>query len=138
MIRVLVAEDSTVVQKLIVGILEREPGMRVAGIAGNGVQAVEMACALKPDIITMDICMPKLDGFEATKQIMSCCPTPIVIVSASVARDMDATFSAVKAGALTVLEKPRGLTSADYENIFVFLDHYVPLFEIISYRLLKV
>lgn len=116
MIKVLVAEDSTVVQKLIVSILEREPGIRVAGIAENGARAVEMACSLKPDIITMDIRMPKLDGFEATKQIMNCCPTPIVIVSASLPRDMDATFSAVKAGALMVIEKPHGLTSADYEN----------------------
>lgn len=116
MINVLVAEDSTVVQKLIVSILDREPGIRVAGIAENGAVAVEMACSLKPDIITMDIRMPKLDGFEATKQIMSCCPTPIVIVSASLPSDMDDTFSAVKAGALMVIEKPRGLTSADYEN----------------------
>ncbi len=107
MIRVLIAEDSPTIRELLVGILESDPGIQVIGHARNGVEAVEMTARLKPDLITMDIHMPLMDGFEATKEIMVASPTPIIVVSGSVSRhDIDLSLSATRVGALMVVEKP--------------------------------
>ncbi|MBF0619770.1 MAG: chemotaxis-specific protein-glutamate methyltransferase CheB [Candidatus Omnitrophica bacterium] len=104
-IRVLIAEDSPVIAKVISSLLMSDPQIQVAGIARNGVEAVEMTKQLKPDIITMDIHMPVMDGYEATKQIMAYCPTPILIASAAVKADgIDRMFRAVSYGALDLLD----------------------------------
>ncbi len=106
-IRVLIAEDTPVARELLVSILENAPGLQVVGAARNGVEAVRLAKRLKPDVIAMDVYMPEMDGFEATRQIMAETPMPIVLVSASfVKNERDLTFNALKSGALTVLEKP--------------------------------
>jgi two-component system chemotaxis response regulator CheB len=106
-IRVLIAEDSPVARELLVYILQNAPGIQVIGTARNGAEAVRLAKRLKPDVITMDVHMPEMDGFEATRQIMTESPCPIVIVSASMNKnERDLTFDALKSGALTVLEKP--------------------------------
>ena len=81
MIRVLVAEDSITVQELLVAVLNDDPEIEVVGTAKNGVEAVRLARELLPDLITMDINMPEMDGFQATKEIMIEQPTPIVIVT---------------------------------------------------------
>ena len=118
MIRVLIVEDSLVQSGLLKSILESDPEIQVIGIAGNGEEGVRQAIALKPDLITMDIRMPGLDGFEATRRIMQVQPTPIVVVSSSVqTSDLAITFNAIKAGALDVIEKPSVLTGANYEAI---------------------
>src|SRR5437868_2288009 len=102
MIRVLVAEDSATTRELLVLILKSDPGMEVVGEAKNGAEAVALTKRLHPDVVTMDIRMPLLDGFEATKQIMVECPTPIVIVSASVdGREVEVSINALRVGALT-------------------------------------
>jgi two-component system chemotaxis response regulator CheB len=107
MIRVLVAEDSVTVRELLVAILERDPGIRVVGQAKNGREAVALARELRPDLITMDVHMPEMDGFEATKEIMVQAPTPIIIVSSSSrSRDVDLSLDALRAGALMVVQKP--------------------------------
>lgn len=107
MIRVLVAEDSVTVRELLVQILESDPTIRVVGQAKNGVEVVELAARLKPDLITMDVHMPLMDGFEATKEIMVQVPTPIVIVSASASqREVELSLNAMRAGALMVMQKP--------------------------------
>lgn len=107
MIRVLVAEDSVTVRELLVAILESDPGIRVVGQAKNGREAVEMARELRPDLITMDVHMPEMDGFAATKEIMVEAPTPIIIVSSSSrGRDVDLSLNALRAGALMVVPKP--------------------------------
>jgi two-component system chemotaxis response regulator CheB len=109
MIRVLVAEDSAVTREYLVHLLEQDPTLRVVGTARDGMDAVEQAEQLRPDIILMDVYMPRLNGFEATRLIMERVPTPIVIVSASFSRDEEAlTFEALRAGALTVVGKPLG------------------------------
>ncbi|HXV97863.1 MAG TPA: chemotaxis-specific protein-glutamate methyltransferase CheB [Anaerolineae bacterium] len=106
-IRVLVAEDSPTYRELLVAILQNVPNLQVIGTARNGAEAVRLAKRLRPDVITMDIYMPEMDGFEATRQIMTENPCPIVIISASTAKDLqDLTFNALRAGALSVLEKP--------------------------------
>ena len=107
MIRVLVAEDSVTVRELLVAILESDPDLRVVGQAKNGREAVELARELRPDLITMDVHMPEMDGLAATKEIMVEAPTPIIIVSSSSrGRDVDLALNALRAGALMVVPKP--------------------------------
>ncbi len=115
MIRVLVAEDSAVTRELLVALLRAAPGFEVVGAAQDGLEAVEQAGRLRPDVILMDIHMPRLDGLAATRRIMAQFPSPIVLVSAGFSRD-DATlsFEAIRAGALTVLGKPAGPGHPDH------------------------
>jgi two-component system chemotaxis response regulator CheB len=87
-------------------------------VAKDGVEAVEMAKSLRPDLITMDIWMPKLDGFEATKQIMAEVPTPIVIVSAVVDRSgVEVSMQALRVGALAVARKPGNAAAPAFEEV---------------------
>ncbi len=105
-IRVLVVEDSPLMCKVITNFLNLDPQILVAGIAHNGKEAVEIVPRLKPDIITMDIHMPVMDGYEATRQIMAYNPTPILVVSSSVFKvGMEKVFKAISYGALDVLDK---------------------------------
>lgn len=109
MIRVLVAEDSAVTREYLVYLLGQDPALEVVGVARDGYEAVQQAERLRPDVIVMDVHMPRMDGYEATRQIMERVPAPIVIVSASSGRqEVAATLDALKAGALTVLDKPAG------------------------------
>lgn len=109
MIRVLVAEDSPTARELIVRILEADPEIRVVGEAADGVEAVALTRTLRPDLVTMDIHMPRLDGLAATKEIMITAPTPIVIVTGSTrAREVRDSMETLRVGALEVLVKPPG------------------------------
>jgi two-component system chemotaxis response regulator CheB len=108
-IRVLVVEDSAVVRDYLVHVLAADGGMTIVGAARDGVEAVELAARLRPDLIVMDAIMPRLDGLEATRRIMETNPVPIVIVSAAWnPGDVATTFRAIEAGALAILEKPAG------------------------------
>lgn len=118
MIQILITEDSDVVATLLRAILEAEPDMRVVGRARNGREAVTLAGTLKPDLVTMDIRMPVMDGFDATRMIMASQPLPIVVISSSVDdEELRTTFRAIEEGALAVIEKPRGLGHPDFEAI---------------------
>ncbi len=117
-IRVVIAEDSIFTQKLLERILQSDPGIEVVGVAKNGREAVRLVKELKPDIVTMDIRMPVMDGFQATQIIMSECPTPILVISASVSgSDLKISFNAIQAGALDIIEKPLGSLQSDYQQI---------------------
>ena len=117
MIKALIVDDSPVARQLLDHILSADPEIRVVGFANDGEEAVELARRTKPDVITMDICMPKLNGYEATRRIMETCPTPIVVVSASWRpEDVDATFRSIEAGAVAVVQKPVGIGHPDYER----------------------
>jgi two-component system chemotaxis response regulator CheB len=119
-IRVLVAEDSPVARELLVSILESAPGLQVVGTARNGAEAVRLAKRLTPDVIVMDVYMPEMDGFEATRRIMAETPRPIVLVSASfVKNERDLTFNALKSGALSVLEKPAMYDPPERHNLLI-------------------
>ncbi|MDD4964606.1 MAG: chemotaxis-specific protein-glutamate methyltransferase CheB [Gallionella sp.] len=118
MLRILIVEDSSVVAMLLKAIFEQEQDMRVIGHAKDGHEGVQMARDLKPDVITMDIRMMVMDGFEATRIIMADNPTPIVVVSSSVDdAELRITFRAIEEGALAVMEKPRGFSHPDFEKI---------------------
>src|SRR5438105_1174088 len=98
MIRVLVVEDSLTMQAVLAEVLTTDPEIQIVGVANNGRESVRLAQMLQPDVITMDIRMPEMDGFEATRQIMQDCPTRIVVVSASVdSPDLNISFNAIKA-----------------------------------------
>ncbi|HJN13590.1 MAG: chemotaxis-specific protein-glutamate methyltransferase CheB [Pirellulaceae bacterium] len=117
MLRVLVVDDSPTARALLAAILSNDDEMTIVGEANSGPSAVEMTAQLRPDVITMDIHMPGMSGFDATKQIMIDTPTPIVIVSASTMEDEVASgMRALRAGALTVLRKPPGPEAANYEE----------------------
>ena len=124
MIRVLVAEDSDTTRALLVALLSADPEIEVVGEAPNGAQAVELTRELRPDLVTMDVKMPVLDGYAATRKIMTETPTPIVIVSANVKpRDVDSAMHALRAGALAVVRTPSGPASGRFdEEVQYFLD----------------
>lgn len=118
MIRILICEDSPVIALLLKAIFEHEPDFNVVGHAKNGRECVQMAHELKPNLITMDIRMPVMDGFEATRVIMSSSPIPIVVVSSSVNdEELKITFRAIEEGALSVIEKPHGMNHPNFETI---------------------
>jgi two-component system chemotaxis response regulator CheB len=106
-VRVLIADDSVVVRRVVKQMLESGEGIRVIGMAASGAEAVEMTAQLRPDLITMDLMMPGMDGLEATARIMAQHPTPVLFFSSFFDHDgMHSRFDALAAGALDVLEKP--------------------------------
>ncbi len=116
MIKALVVDDSPVIREFLVHVMSSDPQIEVAGTAANGEEAVKATIRLKPDVITMDVNMPEMDGFEATRKIMESCPTPIVIVSGSTSVKETATaFKAVEVGALAVVARPPGADHPEYE-----------------------
>ena len=111
-IRVVVVDDSALMRRVITGLLEQDPAIRVVGAARNGREAIEMVQELRPDIVTMDVRMPVMDGLATTEHLMAYCPTPILVLTASLARhDIDITFKMLGAGALEVIEKPAAADS---------------------------
>ncbi len=115
-VRILVVDDSPVVRQILVAMLETEPGFQVVGQAQDGEEAVRLTASLRPDVITMDIRMPRMNGLDAIRHIMSTTPTPIVVVAASIYdSELNIAFAAIEAGALTVVEKPHGITREAYE-----------------------
>lgn len=108
-VRVLVVDDSLVARELLVHILNGAACIEVVGVANDGETAVREAERLRPDVIVMDIHLPGLNGFDATRRIMETFPTRIVMATAtSDAKEVAANFRAIDAGALAVLAKPVG------------------------------
>lgn len=113
-IRVLVVDDSPTVRAALITILEQSGDIQVIDHAANGREAVEKAVQLHPDLITMDVEMPDMDGVEATLQIMAWHPTPILIVTAYAdSPKLHLAFEAMKAGALDIVPKPTAFGQAD-------------------------
>lgn len=116
-IRVLVVDDSSFMRFAIKSILDRDPEIEVAAVAVDGVEGVEKAIVLKPDVITMDVEMPRLDGISALRQVMAKAPTKVLMVSTLTNEGARATFDALEAGAVDYI--PKNVTdSADAQQVF--------------------
>jgi len=127
-IRILVVEDSKTVQQALLAAFNADPELKVVGTAESGEEAVAAACALRPDLITMDINLPGMDGFQATRAIMSSCPVPIVVVTGKLdPRDSDTLFRVMQAGALMVLPKPEPVGSPGHADSVARLIHHLKL-----------
>lgn len=114
-INVLVVEDSPAVQLLLVHLLNGDPRLKVIGTAGDGEEALELIQRVKPDVIVMDVHMPRLDGYETTRRIMETQPVPIVVCSASLnPEEVANTFRALEAGAVALVAKPLGPGHPDF------------------------
>ncbi len=108
-IRVVVVDDSALMRRFVVQALERDPQIQVVGQAADGRSAIELVERLRPDVVTLDVNMPVLDGVATTKHLMAFCPTPILVLTAArVSHDVDLTFKMLGAGALDVMDKPEG------------------------------
>jgi two-component system chemotaxis response regulator CheB len=115
--QVLVVDDSVFMRKIISDLISEHPKYHVAGTAKNGRDAVELTKKLKPDIITMDIEMPEMNGLEALKIIMREQPTPVIMLSSLTQAGADETIKALEWGAVDFLKKPSGSISFDLAKI---------------------
>src|SRR5258707_12036623 len=116
-IRVLVVDDSTFMRKVLETILTSDPQFQVIGQAKDGREAVALAESLKPDVLTMDINMPHMDGLQATAEIMTTNPRPIVIVSSESKEGASGTLKALELGAIEFIAKPNSAIDLDMQSI---------------------
>jgi two-component system chemotaxis response regulator CheB len=117
-IRVVIVDDSLVPREMLKQILASDPEIEVVGVARDGREGYELVRELRPDLVTMDIHMPVMDGLEATERIMAEAPTPILVVSTSVhGEGMGAAFDALEAGALEVMKKPEPRDWEDMQRV---------------------
>jgi two-component system chemotaxis response regulator CheB len=108
-IRLLVVDDSASMRELLSRVFRADGQFEVVGTAKDGEEAVALTARLRPDVVTMDLHLPRLNGALATRRIMSETPTPVVVVSTSVhQREIGLAFEALQAGAVTLLNKPPG------------------------------
>lgn len=107
----LIVDDSIFMRRSIERLLEKIPGVVVVGAAADGVEGVRLALSLRPDVITMDVEMPRMGGLQAVTEIMQSVPTPIVMVSSLTTAGAETTLRALDAGAVEFIAKPFGLSS---------------------------
>lgn len=116
-VRVLIVEDSAVTRRLLVEIVKADARMEVVADVGSAEEALRGLAAWKPDVITMDLRLPGINGIQATRQIMSTSPTPIVVVTGASPDEREMTQEAMKAGVVHVITKPQGFTREDFSNM---------------------
>ncbi len=116
-IKVLVVDDSAFMRKVITNILSSSQDIEVIGKARNGKEAFEKVIKLKPDVVTLDIEMPVLDGLHTLGYIMSECPTPVIMLSGAESKHADITMKAFEYGAVDFILKPSGNISLDMDKI---------------------
>ena len=115
--KVLIIEDSSPVREILTHIIREDPRLEVQGAVSTAEEGLDFIKKHHPDVISLDIRLPGMNGFEATTRIMSTSPTPIVVVSNNVqGDDLQISMNALRAGALSVIEKPVGLSHRDYEK----------------------
>ncbi|MCD6163489.1 MAG: chemotaxis response regulator protein-glutamate methylesterase [candidate division Zixibacteria bacterium] len=116
-IKVLVVDDSAFMRKAISMLLESDPDIKVVGTANNGLEGIEMVKKLKPDIVTLDIEMPRMDGLTALKHIMNENPTPVMMLSSLTTDGASATLEAFSLGAVDFIPKQLSFVALDIVNI---------------------
>ena len=119
-VRILIVDDSLTVRRRLAELFAFDPECEVVGEAMDGQQGYEMCQRLRPDVVTMDLMMPRVDGLQATELIMAHCPTPIVVLSAAENRTEGLrTMDALAAGAVEAVDKPAGLPDARWVSSLV-------------------
>lgn len=114
-IDVLVVDDSPLMQRITTHLLESDPRIRVVSTAADGYEALEKVEAIRPDVVTLDIEMPRMNGLDALQQIMQRAPTPVVMLSG--VQEADAAVRALELGAVDFVAKPSGTVSIDLYKV---------------------
>ena len=109
--RVLIVEDSQVMQQLLADLIGRDPELEVAGVASDPYEARELVKSLRPDVMTLDVEMPRMDGLTFLERLMRLHPMPVVMVSSLTERGAEASLRALELGAVDVIAKPRASSS---------------------------
>ncbi len=128
-IRVLIADDSSLARAMIADVLRADSGLCIVGEAEHGQEALDLTMKLRPDIITMDLNMPGMNGFDAIKNIMNRCPTPILVITSQ--SDGEAGFRAVSLGALEVIDK--ALINDDSINGLLYMIKFLSKVKVIRH-----
>lgn len=115
-IRVLIVDDSAFARLMISRHISADPEIQVAGVARDGLDAIAKIQALKPDVVTLDVEMPKMDGISALERIMTECPTPVVMLSNLTAEGAEVTIKALEIGAVDFFLKPTLINSSSSED----------------------
>lgn len=137
-IRVLVVDDSAFMRKIISDMLNKHPKIEVMDVARNGKEAVEKTIRLKPDVITLDIEMPVMNGLEALDYIMEEIPTPVVMLSSTAKASSDRTMVAIEKGAVDFVAKPGGAISLNLAEIeHILIDKVIEASRVQVSRLVK-
>ena len=116
-IKVLVVDDSAFMRKVISDLLEEDPRIKVIDRARNGKEAVEKVIKLQPDVVTLDVEMPQMDGLAALGEIMRLKPTPVIMVSSLTRQGAETTIKALALGAIDFVTKPSGTISLDMKTV---------------------
>ncbi|MGQ9855159.1 MAG: protein-glutamate methylesterase/protein-glutamine glutaminase [Fervidobacterium sp.] len=116
-IKVMIVDDSPFMRMILKDIIDKEPDMELVAAAKDGMEAVELALKHKPDVITMDVEMPKLNGIEALKEIIKRAPSRIIMVSSLTEEGAEITLLALELGAVDFVTKPSGSVSMDFRKM---------------------
>jgi two-component system chemotaxis response regulator CheB len=116
-IKVLVVDDSALMRKMVGDIIAESPDLQLAGTAGDGQECLEKVRQLRPDVVTLDIEMPVMDGLQALTKIMKDSPLPVIILSAHAQEGAETTLLALELGAVDFVTKPSGSISLDINKI---------------------
>lgn len=116
-VKVVIADDSALMRREIKRILETDPGIEVIGVARNGQEALELTQSLDPDVVTLDINMPIMDGMTALQYIMMECPKPIIMLSSLTQDGAVTSYEALELGAVDFVAKPGGTVSTNIQEV---------------------
>ena len=118
-IRVLIVDDSAMIRRVLAMGIERDPELEVVGFASNGEQAFDMMTRLRPDVITLDLEMPNMDGLTFMRSYMRSNPIPTVVISSATTENRSVAFQAVEAGAVDIISKPKMGTNTGLAGMMV-------------------
>jgi two-component system, chemotaxis family, protein-glutamate methylesterase/glutaminase len=116
-LKILVVDDSLLMQRVLIDILQSDPQISVVGTARNGEEALAKIPALHPDVITLDVEMPVMNGLTAVRKIMETNPVPVVMISALTQREAQLTLKALEFGAVDYVPKPAGQISLNMDSV---------------------